>query len=351
MLLILELPRYNLMPSKKARANKTKMSDIARLAGVSESTVSRALSNSPLINLKTRERIQQLAREHHYAINRQAQNLRLQTSKTILVVIPVDHSPRQQISDPFFMELLGAIADGLMDAGFELLLSRVHKDDWQSCVASHNYATGLIIIGQSLIHDSINEFAVHNPLPCVVWGGQLPNQQYISVGCDNRAGGYLATEHLFTQGRQTIVFLGNPDIPEVGLRYEGYLEAHASAGKTADSARLVPCEFDRQNANQAVIDLINSDIDFDAIFAASDVIAQEATRQLEAHGLLVPKQVAVMGFDDVMLSRHMSPALTTVSQSIYDTGQHLVANLLRQMQGQRVHSESHPPQLVIRAST
>ena len=335
---------------KPSRANKTKMSDIARLAGVSESTVSRALSNSPLINLKTRERIQQLAREHHYSINRQAQNLRLQTSKTILVVIPVDHSPRQQISDPFFMELLGAIADGLMDAGFELLLSRAHKDDWRHCVTSHNYATGLIIIGQSLIHDSINEFAVHNPLPCVVWGGELPGQQYISVGSDNHAGGYAAAEHLLAQGRKQVVFLGNPDIPEAGLRYEGYLAAHQSAGIRPDPARLVRCEFDRQSAEASINQLLEAGTPFDGIFAASDILAQEAIRQLEARGLSVPSNVGVVGFDDVMLSRHMSPALTTVSQSIYETGQHLVTNLLNQMQGHSVNSETYPPKLIIRAS-
>lgn len=338
------------MASNNVRAQKTKMSDIARLAGVSESTVSRALSDSPLINPKTRKRIQQIALDHDYSINRQAQNLRLQTSKTILVVIPAEHSPHQQISDPFFMELLGAIADGLMDAGFELLLSRAHKDEWRRCVAGHNYATGLIIIGQSLIHDSINEFAAHNPLPFVVWGGKLPGQQYTSVGTDNHAGGYLATEYLLAQGRRQIVFFGNPSIPEVGLRYEGYLAAHQSAGSRAAKSRLIQSEFDRASAKTSINAFLAAGTPFDAIFAASDVLAQEAIRQLEARGLTVPSHASVVGFDDVMLSRYMSPALTTVSQSIYETGQHLVANLLKQIQGQAVTSEQHPPKLVIRAS-
>lgn len=326
------------------------MSDIAKLAGVSESTVSRSLNNSPLINIKTRERIQALAREHQYTINRQAQNLRRQSSKTVLVAIPVDHSPAHQISDPFTMELLGSIADALTAADFEVILSRVHRNDWRQRVASHSYLGGLIVLGQSVLHEDINQFAATSDLPMVVWGAQLPDQAYTSVGCDNRAGGYAACEHLIQQKRQRIIMFGDISLPEVRLRYEGYLEAHKAHNLNVDPALLVSSAFDRTSAEQAVESLHASRLDFDAIFAASDVLAQEAIRSLVEHGMAIPRDVSVVGFDNIMLSGYMAPAMTTVSQDIYQGGQRLVGCLLKLMQGEPVTSEQYLPKLIQRAS-
>lgn len=337
------------MPSSKNR-NKQKMSDIARLAGVSESTVSRALSDSPLINEKTRARIQSIARDEQYYINRQAQNLRLQSSKTVLVAIPLDHNPRQPISDPFIMELLSSVADALMAVGFEILLTRVNRQDWRDRVASHSYLKGLIIVGQSLLHDDINEFANSSDLPMVVWGAHLPRQNYITVGTDNREGGVMACEHLLRRGRRRVVFLGDSSLPEVRHRHEGYVQAHVSMGLQPDPALTIACAFDRLCAEQKMIELMASKIPFDAIFAASDVLAQEAIRHVTAQGLQVPQDIAIVGYDDTALSRYMAPSLTTVSQEIYLGGQRLVDCLLRQFRGDQVSSEQYSPSLEIRVS-
>lgn len=339
------------MSTKKTKNRATqKMSDIARLAGVSESTVSRALNDSLLVNEKTRARIQTIAREQQYSINRQAQNLRLQSSKTVLVAIPVDHNPTQLISDPFGMELLSSVADALMEAGFEILLTRVSLHDWRNRVASHSYLEGLIIIGQSILHKDLNDFALESDLPMVVWGAQLADQGYVTVGTDNRAGGYLATEHLLKRKRRRVVFLGDPSLPEVSFRHQGYLQAHEADGLACAPELTVLCAFDRSSAETAVLGLLASGIQFDAIFAASDILAQEAIRHLMAHGLKVPHDVAVVGYDDIVLSRYMAPPLTTVSQSIYEGGQQLVENLLRQIRGEVAVSEHYSPSFVVRAS-
>lgn len=337
--------------NRKTLPAKKKMSDIARLAGVSESTVSRALSNSPLINVETRERIQALAKEHNYTINKQAQNLRLQSSRTVSVVIPIDHDPRQHVSDPFFMELLGAIADALTEADYDLLLSRVHTKDWRNRVASHSYVDGLVVIGQSNLHSDINDFAEHNELPMVVWGAQLDDQKYISVGTDNRLGGRLATEHLLACGRKKIVFLGDPALPEVALRYAGFCAALAAANLPLDANRVRPCSFTQESAEAAMTELLNSGVEFDSIFAASDVLASVAIKYLAANRLAVPGQVAVVGFDDISIARHMAPALTTISQGIYQGGHALVDNLFRQMRGEPVASQVLTPQLVVRETS
>ena len=336
------------MSNKKSAGQKKKMADIARLAGVSESTVSRALSGSSLVSAATRERIQTLAQEQNYSINKQAQNLRLQSSRTVSVIIPIDHEPKQHISDPFFLELLGAIADAITEADYDLLLSRVHTNDWRKRVARHSYVDGLVIIGQSVLHEEINEFALHNPIPLVVWGHQFPHQTYISIGSDNRLGGYQAAEHLLGLGRRRIVFLGDRELPEVASRYQGYCQAHQAAGISCDPQLAHTCSFTPESAAAAVSNLLSSGQPFDSIFAASDVLASIAIKHLHAANLRIPQDVAVVGFDNIAIARHVSPALTTVSQNITQGGHLIVDNLFQQIRGETTHSELIAPHLILR---
>jgi len=328
-----------------------KMSDIARIAGVSESTVSRALADNPAINIETRKKIREIAKKHNYAINKQARNLRLQSSQSISVIIPVDHAPGQQVSDPFFLELLGAIADAVTEANYDLLLSRVHKNDWRQRVAGHSHADGLVIIGQSDLHEDINDFAENSSLPMVVWGAQLPDQKYITVGCDNRLGGELATKHLLSGGRKKILFLGDPETPEVSLRHKGYKNALAQAGVSYEPSLTSPCSFVSETAERVMESVISSELNFDAVFASSDVLASVVIKHLSSAGKAVPGEVSVIGFDDISVASFMSPALSTVSQSIALAGRTIVDNLFRQIRGEKTTSEVLSPSLIKRAST
>ena len=335
----------------KDKPSKKKMSDIARLAGVSESTVSRALAGSELIAKKTRDRIVAIAKEHNYAVNRQAQNLRLQSSQTISVIIPVSHEPLQPISDPFFLELLGAIADAVTELKYDLLLSRVSAEDWQQRVASHSYVDGLIVIGQSAIHEQLNAYAQINTLPLVVWGAKQPNQHYVTVGVDNQQGGKLATEHLLAQGRKHIVFLGDPDLPEVKQRYQGYCEALASAGISLPQEYTLHCGFSAASGHLALEKLLNLNIPFDGVFASSDLLASIALKHLFERNIQVPRDVAMVGFDDISLASHLMPALTTVSQHIQQGGKALVHNLFAQIRGEGASSQVLDASLVVRGSS
>ena len=147
----------------KAEPDKRKiqMADIARLAGVSTATVSRALNGSPLINEETRLRIIELARSLNYTINLGAQNLRKGDSSTIGVVIPFDAANKQNITDPFFLAMLGSLANALTDRQYDLLLSRVDADhlDRISSLYDSGRVGGIVVIGQWGHHDQLNALA------------------------------------------------------------------------------------------------------------------------------------------------------------------------------------------------
>ncbi|MGQ3048291.1 MAG: LacI family DNA-binding transcriptional regulator [Niveispirillum sp.] len=328
-----------------------KMADIARMAGVSVSTVSRALAGSTLVPQAKREEILALAQEQGYVINEQARNLRLKKTRTIGVVIPLGHEVGQLISDPFFIELLGRLADEITARDYNVLLTKVARPEpgWQDRLIQSQKADGLIVIGQSDQHEALNAVA-RTYLPLVVWGAHLPSQLYCSVGSDNIGGARLAVEHLVQKGRRRIAFLGVPDLPEVGLRYDGYRRALAAAGIAEDPALLAPAHFTVDTAYDTVRGLIDSKVPFDAIFAVSDVIAIAAIKALNAAGLRVPDDVAVVGFDDITIAAYVSPALTSVRQDLARGAKVMIDLLFRRMEGENTPSATMPAELVIRKS-
>lgn len=311
------------------------MADIARLAGISVSTVSRALSGSTLINEQTRARVAELAKSLNYSVNVSAQNLRLKQNRTISVVVPYDPASRQHLSDPFFLSLIGSIADALTGRGYEMLLSRVDADrlDLASQSFESGRAAGLVLIGQWHHHDQLNELAVRK-VPLVVWGAQLPGQLYASVGSDNEQGGELATRHLLSQGAKQLAFLGDPELPEVGLRYEGYQRALRAAGIKPNGKLFRSVPFDTVKVTEAVESLCQQKAAFDGLFAASDLMAMAAITTLRRLGKRVPEDVLVSGYDDIPLAEHFHPPLTTVRQPIAAAGEALVDSLLCQIEKQ-----------------
>ena len=328
------------------------MSDIARLAGVSESTVSRALNNSPLINEKTRERIQKIARSMNYKINESARNLRLQRSHTISVVINTGKAGGQTFSDPFMIDMIGAIADKLALHKYDLLFSSsiVSSSDWHAYLMGSRRADGVIVIGQGTDDGPLRELQRQGD-PLVVWGGTAKaGTDYCVVSSDNEMGGRQATEHLLGLGRRKIIFLGDIAHPEIEARYQGYRAALDAAGK-GDLERHIDVAFSSESGYQAVMELLQSgNLQCDAIFAASDNIAMGAIKALQARGYAVPTDVAVVGFDDIPIAPFYTPPLTTIRQNIHSGGELLVEKIMRLVAGQEATSEVLPTELVVRGS-
>lgn len=325
------------------------MTDIARMAGVSASTVSRALSGSTLIPEATSERIRELARTLNYRVNAGAANLRKRDIKTIGVVILGDSL--QAISDPFLLSILGSIADALDARGMSLMLTRLRGEQADSLTTMFDsgQVAGLILIGQLTLHEHLNKLA-HQGLPIVVWGANLPDAAYSVVGGDNATGGFLATQHLIKQGCKRIAFFGDTSHPEAGQRFLGYQRAMNDAGYAIDARLVQPFLFGDIRIRETIDRWLNQHIDIDAIFATSDVTAISLMGALSERGIAVPVQVKLVGYDDIFLAAHVHPSLTTIRQPTELAGHALVDLLFEVIQGRPRRVITLPAELILRDS-
>lgn len=334
-----------------AAQKRLQMADIARLAGVSTATVSRALNHSPLVNEETRTRILELASSLKYTINIGAQNLRLKQNRTVGVVVPYDSETRQHLSDPFFLSMLGSLADALTERGFDMLLSRVDAEQLDAAASPFDTGRviGIILIGQWRHHDQLNQLAARH-VPIVVWGAQLPQQLYTTIGGDNVSGGELATSHLIGAGRRRIAFFGDINLPEVAHRYRGYCRALEKAGLPVDPQLRVSVSFLPEGGAEAIHEIERRGAAYDGVFACSDLLAMTAINTLRELGKRVPDDVSVVGYDDIELSTYFHPPLTTIRQPIRAAGQALVDALLGLIEGKPAPSEQLPTELIQRAT-
>lgn len=329
---------------------RTQMADIARMAGVSSSTVSRALSGSALIPEATRERILELARSLNYQVNVGAANLRKRSVQTVGVVVLGDSM--QAISDPFILNLFGSVADALDDQGYSVLLTRLNderRSQMQTLVSSGQVA-GLVVIGQLTWHEHLNKL-FHAGLRFAVWGAALPDAAYPVVGGDNEQGGYLAASHLLSRGCRRIAFLGDIEHPEAGQRYAGYLRAHREAWIEPDVRLRQSVLFNEPMLLQVVQEWLSQGLSFDAVFASSDVAAIAVISALNARGIDVPRDVKVVGYDDIDMAGHVFPSLTSIRQPTRLAGQALVSLLHESQAGLPRRSVILPTELMVREST
>lgn len=327
----------------------TRLEDLARMAGVSISTASRALNDSPAVNDRTKQAIWKLAREHDYPFRRYMPAGPIGAQGTIALVTPRPQGREGRLSDPFFLELLAGVGEAARERGCDLIMSHVsptNLDDLTVAMTTSR-ADGVIFLGQSTLHGAFNRMA-ETESRFVVWGAELPDQNYCSVGSDNISGGRRATSHLARLGRRRIVFLGDLDPPEAMQRQRGYAEAIESAGLGLDPDLVVPAHFEVESAEASVDSMLARGLDFDGIVAASDLIALGAVRSLLHHGRSVPGDVSVIGFDNVPFSRYSRPALSTIAQDTMKAGRLMVSKLLDSAGDRAGRSERVPTDLIVR---
>ena len=330
--------------------------DIAYLAGVSQPTVSRALRGDKAVSAKTRARIEEIARDLKYTVDKNASSLRSQRSNTIALLFFEDPTPDESMINPFFLAMLGSITRACANRGLDLLISfQKMEDDWHTQYQDSHRADGLILLGYgdyTLYRkrlDQLDEQGTH----FARWGSVSSDLSGSTVGSDNFEAGQIAGQHLIERGRENIAFLGHADehYPEFESRYQGLYAAQIQAGLEPDPALQFDAITTEEAGHAAARDLIASDASFDAIFAASDLIAIGALRALAEAGRSVPGDVAVIGFDDIPAAGLTNPPLTTIMQDIKGAGERLVETLLAEIEGRDRPDNRLSAKLIVRGST
>lgn len=336
-------------------SGKTTSFDIAHRAGVSQATVSRALRDSPLVNAETREKIKKIARELNYHVDRAAAGLRSQQSHTLAILLYKDPTSDDSQINPFFLSMLGNITRAAAKRNYDCLVSfQQLSDDWHMKYQLSNRADGIILLGYgdyTGFADKVDKL-IKAGTRFTVWGATGPELKDRSIGCDNVKGAYEATMHLLRLGRRNIVFFGGTSdaCPELRQRYDGYCMALAEAGIGIDPGLQFDTDFRETSGIRATEELLQSGRAFDAIFAASDLLAIGSIKRLRADGIMVPEDISVVGFDDIPAAAYFNPSLTTVQQNTVVASKHLVNQVIRMIEGKKPKAKLLEPALIIRHS-
>ncbi len=336
--------------------------DIAHMAGVSQSTVSRALSDSPLVNPITREKIKQIAKDLNYKVDKNASNLRKQQSKTLALLLFEDPTADDSSINPFFISMLASITKATAAAGYDLLVSFQNlNDDWHAVYEDSNKADGLILLGYGSYTDYEYKLSQleEQETRFLRWGAPDENHPGISIGSDNFQGGKIITEHLLTLGRRNFAFIGEAGdgAPELKARYLGAVKAISNfqldsneQAQMIGQVDAISTELDGYQAATTLLHSIDDNVKLDAIFCASDLMAIGAIRAIKEQGYDVPKDIAVVGYDNIQVSGFSNPPLTTVQQNAALAGKLLVDNLLKLIHNEPVDDVLMQPELIIRQS-
>lgn len=328
------------------------MQDVARGAGVSTATVSRALNDDPSVTDKTKERVQLEADRLGYVISRQARALRSRRTGTIAVHVPItDRGDEGVAANPFVLEFLAAVGNELHVAGLDMLVP--HSSGIDRSLQQSGLVDGYLQLGYGIDDTAIID-AAEAGLPVAVWAPPAAGRAYSSVGVDNVELADCAVTHLINLGRQRIgIISGDLDHPnsEGSLRHQGYRNALERAGLNYDPEIVASAVFAGQASEQALDQLLTAEPGIDAIFVGyGDVIALSVARRLREHGVSVPEQIALVGFDNIDLADFVHPRLTTVDQNLTAGVPLLIDELLRLIEGEAPRCQTVDGRLVIRES-
>ena len=331
--------------------------DIAALAGVSQPTVSRALNGNPSVSEATRARVLAAAAQLHYKVDKNASALRRQQSRTLaLLFFEEEQSPDGALINPFYLSMLGPMVRRCAQSGYDLLISfQQLSADWHVDYEDSRKADGIILLGYGnyIVYQPRLQELLERGTHFVRWGSAAEMQFGATVASDNEQGGFDATEHLLRGGRRRIAFLGSArdEYPEFRDRWRGYCRALRAAGISPEEKLRADAEPSEESGQAAIGELMRRHVEFDAIFAASDLTAIGAMHALQTLGRQIPMDVAIAGFDDIPAASLSSPPLTTVRQDARKAGEALVEALLRAIEGDTPGTKLLPVKLIRRQST
>lgn len=324
---------------------------IAQLAGVSKSTVSRVINDQPNVNPQTRERVLKIIREVNYRPNRAARALVTQHTRVLSVVIP--QALASTFTDPYFPGLIQSISltANQHDYAIMLWIGDSAEEEGRFCdrILDNSFFDG-VLIASAVDDDPLLRRLAGTSVPHVLIG---PPQQGVRnyVDVDNRNAACQAVSHLIKLGyRRIATITGVLRLGAARARLQGYRDALCSAGIEIDERLIVEGHYDELSGYQRMLELLPLGID--AVFCASDVMAFGALRAAADSGLSVPRDVAIVGFDDIPITPINQPALTTVRQPIAELGSKATEMLIRLIEGVPLEQPAVvlPAHLIIRST-
>lgn len=301
--------------------------DVAARAGVSQSTVSRALSGSPTITEATRLRVMEAARDLGYVVDERAARLRSGVSKTIAVVVIGREGQGAAAVNPFYYSLLGSVCTAAATLGYQSLVSiQAEPEQFFGQFIERGQADAVVVLGTATNRAAWDYFSEYRASQAnmAFWGSPFEGPGY--VRSDNHLGARLAVERLVAAGYGRIAFIGETDGAQRQFRerYEGYRAALEAAGLDAFEPVTAPGQTREEQGAGAIAALRSHTAAFDAVFSACDAMALGALAALREAGVCVPDQFGVIGFDGLGVGAHSSPPLTTIEPDFAEAGLNLV---------------------------
>ncbi|WP_329038719.1 LacI family transcriptional regulator [Streptomyces sp. NBC_01725] len=341
------------MSSRKHRGQRPTLEAVAELAGVGRGTVSRVVNGAPGVSAKARAAVETAITKLNYIPNPAARSL--VTSRTDCVALVIPESESRLAAEPYFSAVIRGVSTELADTEMQLLLILVRDRrelDRLTRFAAARRVDGVLLVS---IHDDdpLPGLLEEMRMPTVLAGRRSPDESLSHVHSDNVGGAAAAVRHLIAAGRTRIATITGPLDMDVGnSRLRGWREALAERGTAPDERLVAVSDFTEEGGRTAMSDLLDRAPGIDAVFAASDVMAAGALTELRERGRRVPDDVAVIGFDDSVIARHTTPALTSVRQPIEAIGRSITRLLLKEIaEPSTVHRQLLlPTTLVVRDS-
>ncbi|WP_329134513.1 LacI family DNA-binding transcriptional regulator [Streptomyces sp. NBC_00670] len=340
-------------PAKSTDVRRPTLNAVAALAGVGRGTVSRVINGSPKVSDRSRAAVERAIDELGYIPNRAARSLVTQRTDSVALVVP--EAENRLFSEPYFSGIIRGVSAGLAGAGMQLLLVLVRDEKEYARLATYLSAQRVDGVLMMAVHsdDTLPDRLEELSVPTVLAGRRGDGEPLGHVRADNGGGARSAVEHLLAGGRRTIGTITGPlDMDVAQSRLEGYRGALERAGLTVDEDLIVQGDFTEDGGRWAMRELLRRRPEVDAVFAASDVTASGAVLELRASGRRVPDDVAVIGFDDSIVARHIDPPLTSVRQPLEEMGRTMADLLLDEIaqRGSGHRGVVLPTELVVRES-
>jgi DNA-binding LacI/PurR family transcriptional regulator len=308
------------------------LEEVAVRAGVGRGTVSRVINGSPRVSDRAKSAVEAAIAELGYVPNRAARALAGNRTDAIALVIPEPET--RLFAEPYFSDIIRGIGAELADTDMQLLLTLIRtpkeRARFGQYLAAHR-VDGVLLVS---VHedDPLPDLLEQLEMPAVLNGRRSDLESVSYVDADNVGGARAAAAHLLARGRRQVATItGPPDMYVARCRLDGYRKAVEESGAGVDEALVAHGDFTEEGGRRAMRELLARRPDIDGVFAASDLMAAGARAVLRESGRRVPQDVALVGFEDSAIARHMDPALTSVRQPTEEMGRTMARVLLEEI--------------------